>query len=353
MQNPQPFAIRAVALDTDDTDALGIVQPERRRRYEQLHRGRFRGSLAEQAWGSAALMHERWNCGLRVRCDRPGGYVAFAVIARTEGDARWCGASVAPGTLLRVVEPWELSSSGSLELVSFGVGCAALDAVTVQLAGTEWAPTPGNRRSESRDGVRLVGRLTGMLRSLEAAAEPAALAAAEADLLRLAARLDLASDLAPIERLPHPSRRRAAVRRVEDYLDASANEVPSIPTLCTVARVSERTLEYAFREHLGITPVRFLKLRRLNRVRRELLAAEPGASVTGIALGAGIYDLGRFAGEYRQLFGEVPSHTLRQSAARGAGRSPPTWPAGPGTAAPGDWPPRCRAGGPPQRYALR
>jgi transcriptional regulator GlxA family with amidase domain len=193
----------------------------------------------------------------------------------------------------------------------------------------------------------------GMLRSLApATSEPAALAAAEADLLRLAARLDLASDLAPIERLPKSSRRRAAVRRVEEYLDASADEVPSIPTLCTVARVSERTLEYAFREHLGTTPVRFLKVRRLNRVRRELLAAEPGASVTAVALRAGVYDLGRFAGEYRQLFGELPSETLRYSTARDAGRRHPTWPVGPGTVAPGDRPGRRQSRG-PQRYALR
>ena len=347
MRNPQPLPVRSTLLETDDVDRLAAAQSERRRRYQQLHRGVFRASLTEKSWGSAALMHERWSCGVRVRCDRPSGYVAFGVLTRIEGDARWCGAPVAAGTLFRVVEPWEISSSGPVELVCFGVGSAALDAVGAQLAGTEWAPTAGNRRGEARDHVRLAEGLTGMLRSLDAAtSEPAALAAAEADLLRLAARLDLASDLAPVERLPVPSRRRAAVRRVEEYLDASPGEVPSIPTLCTVARVSERTLEYAFREHLGTTPVRFLKVRRLNRVRRELLAAEPGASVTAVALRAGVYDLGRFAGEYRQLFGELPSETLRHSPAGDAGRRPPTCPAGPGALTLGDRPRRRHSRGP-------
>jgi AraC family ethanolamine operon transcriptional activator len=101
------------------------------------------------------------------------------------------------------------------------------------------------------------------------------------------------------------------VRRVEEYLDAHRGEAPSIPALCSIAGVSERTLEYAFRELVGVTPVRYLKLRRLNQVRRALRAPEAGArSVTEIALRAGFYDLGRFAGEYRALFGELPSQTL-------------------------------------------
>jgi methylphosphotriester-DNA--protein-cysteine methyltransferase len=79
-------------------------------------------------------------------------------------------------------------------------------------------------------------------------------------------------------------------------------------------------LEYAFREQLGATPIRFLKLRRLNRVRRDLLAAAPGASVTGTALRAGVYDLGRFAGEYETLFGELPSETLRRATGGRAAR---------------------------------
>jgi AraC family ethanolamine operon transcriptional activator len=231
---------------------------------------------------------------------------------------RWCGAPLAPGSVVRVVDPWELTSSGPVELVCFGVAGAALHAVNVALAGDEWTPLAGNRRLGAAYGARLVERLSAMHRALDVAkAELAALEAAAAELLRIAAHLER-SQLATVEPLPHLSRRRAAVRRVEELLDASGDEVPSIPTLCAVAGVSERTLEYAFREQLGMTPVRFLKIRRLNRVRRGLLGAEPGASVTAIALRAGIYDLGRFAGEYRQLFGELPSQTLRRGAASSA-----------------------------------
>jgi AraC family ethanolamine operon transcriptional activator len=81
--------------------------------------------------------------------------------------------------------------------------------------------------------------------------------------------------------------------------------------------VSERTLQYAFLEHLGIGPARYQRIRRLNGVRRELLAGQPGAMpVTQCALRWGFWQLGRFAVEYRALFGERPSETFAATRVR-------------------------------------
>lgn len=326
MENPQrmpSLPMRSASVEADDVDLLATAQPERRRRYEQIRGGPFRATFYETSWGSAGLARESWSCGVRVRCDRPSEYVVFSVHS-TKGDFRWCGASVEPGALLRVDEPWEMTTTLPLGFVCFALDRAALQAVETHLTGAECALPVGNRKVAGID-FRLGQRLANMLAALATAqSEPAALAAAEADLLRLGARLDLAAGLLPLDRLPHPSRRRAAVRRVEEYLDAQGDRGPgpSIPALCAVAGVSERTLEYAFREQLSTTPVRFLMLRRLNRVRRDLLAAEQGATVTQIMLRAGVYDLGRFAGEYRQLFGELPSDTLRRGSGAAALKKP-------------------------------
>jgi AraC family ethanolamine operon transcriptional activator len=62
---------------------------------------------------------------------------------------------------------------------------------------------------------------------------------------------------------------------------------------------------------LGITPIRYLRLVRLNRVKQELLIASPETvKIMDVALKWGFLELGRFAGEYRQLFQELPSETL-------------------------------------------
>jgi AraC family ethanolamine operon transcriptional activator len=308
---PQRLPTRALRLETRDPDALAAVQPERARTYHQIAPGAFQGSVIEQSFGSAGLLWEQWSCGMRVRCNRPGGYTGFAV--PTGARAIWCGAALAPGTLLRVDGAWEMTSFGPLELVCFAVDGAALETVAAQLAGGE--PPPARAGNAALRGAHvgwLRHRLLRLLRVVESAAsDPATVGAASAHLLHLAAALERAGDARP-ERLPTPSRRRAAVARVEEYLEARRGERIAIPTLCGVAGVSERTLEYAFREQLGMTLVRYLKVRRLNQVQRALREAEPGSTnVTQVALQWGFLDLGRFAGEYRALFGELPSQTLR------------------------------------------
>jgi AraC-like DNA-binding protein len=87
--------------------------------------------------------------------------------------------------------------------------------------------------------------------------------------------------------------------------------------------VSQRTLEYAFRDAFGLTPIGYLRLHRFHRARNCLLAARPEReSVTNIAYRAGFFELGRFSGTYRSLFGERPSDTLRRCSPAGQGLPP-------------------------------
>ena len=58
-----------------------------------------------------------------------------------------------------------------------------------------------------------------------------------------------------------------------------------------------------------------LRHSRLQQVRRRLLDAAPGETVTSLATQWGFFHLGRFSGLYRRQFGESPSETLRRSRA--------------------------------------
>jgi AraC-like DNA-binding protein len=102
--------------------------------------------------------------------------------------------------------------------------------------------------------------------------------------------------------------------RFEEVLADHPNQPLHMPGLCALIGVSERTLRSCCTEYLGISPSRYVFLRRLKSVRIALRDADPAtASVAEIAGGCGFTELERFAGAYRNVFGESPSTTLRRS----------------------------------------
>lgn len=110
----------------------------------------------------------------------------------------------------------------------------------------------------------------------------------------------------------------AIVRKVEDWVDGRPPETIQIADLCGALNFSRRTLHRAFAESLGIGPARYLTLKRLAAVRTELRWSDPAEiNVTQAAIKYGFWELGRFAREYRQIFGERPSETLSKGTSYG------------------------------------
>jgi len=108
---------------------------------------------------------------------------------------------------------------------------------------------------------------------------------------------------------------RDVVRAVA-WLREHTSEPAALERLADAAGVRPRTLEAHFRAFLGTTPGAYARHLRLSRVRAQLSSAASRATVTTIALAAGFTQPGRFAGEYRRAFGELPSQTLRRSRRR-------------------------------------
>jgi transcriptional regulator GlxA family with amidase domain len=103
------------------------------------------------------------------------------------------------------------------------------------------------------------------------------------------------------------------LRRFEQILEANRDEPLYIPEICAEIGVPGRTLRHLCQEQLGVSPRRYLWLRRMNQTRRALTLADPHANtVTDIAAKHGFWEFGRFAVTYQQLFGEAPSVTLRR-----------------------------------------
>jgi AraC-like DNA-binding protein len=106
--------------------------------------------------------------------------------------------------------------------------------------------------------------------------------------------------------------------RFEEVLADHPNRPLPMPELCALIGVTERTLRSCCADFLGISPSRYVLLRRLKRVQVALRDADPAtATIAEIASGCGFTELGRFAGAYQTAFGESPSTTLRRAPGSG------------------------------------
>jgi AraC-like DNA-binding protein len=103
------------------------------------------------------------------------------------------------------------------------------------------------------------------------------------------------------------------LRRFRRPVEENPDRALYIPELCASIGATGRTLRTCCQEQLGMNPKRYLMLRRMHLVRRALRESAPTATtVTDVATQYGFWEFGRFAGEYKSLFGESPSATLHR-----------------------------------------
>jgi len=123
--------------------------------------------------------------------------------------------------------------------------------------------------------------------------------------------------LAADDACKHPVIRRhhaEMMTRFENALRIDFGKQPRLSELCAKIGVPQRTLRDCCVKFLGVSPGRYMRLRRLNLVRAELRRADPAtSSVAQIARRYCFSELGRFAATYRGMFGESPSVTLRNT----------------------------------------
>lgn len=86
----------------------------------------------------------------------------------------------------------------------------------------------------------------------------------------------------------------------------------TLKDLYTAAKTSPRALSYGVQDLFAMSPMDYLKFKRLNGVRRALKACDPNqTTISELAAHWGFWSMGHFSRDYKQLFGELPSETLR------------------------------------------
>jgi AraC-like DNA-binding protein len=109
---------------------------------------------------------------------------------------------------------------------------------------------------------------------------------------------------------------RSRLKPVVEYMEMNADEALTPQELARVGCMSVRTLHATFQQELGISCMAYLRRLRLDHVRTELLrTGRADVRVTDVAMRWGFFHPSRFAQQYRERFGELPSDTVKRHAA--------------------------------------
>ena len=103
---------------------------------------------------------------------------------------------------------------------------------------------------------------------------------------------------------PKRTRRPDVVEKAREYIAACLDNDYSIDEIAQSLGVSNRVLNYAFRDSLGVSPNRYIQTEKLHAVRRQLITAN--LSVTEASQ---LYGFNTPSRQYSRLFGELPSVT--------------------------------------------
>ncbi len=286
-------------------------------------RGGFAAEHIRVDLNALRLQHYSSNLPWVAHTAIPDGRAVFALRAEPGPSLLRAGKEIVTTSIERLARGRTIytRSSGAVSWGTISLSLEALAAIGVATSGREFAPPVDVTTETPEPGMmeRLTrlhaaaGRLARM--APETLAHPEAARSLEHDLVRaIAACLGPATN----EEDAVAKRRHAAIMRRFRTIVAASGDRPVYTTeLCAAIGVSDRTLEICCREHLGMSPQKYLRLRRMRRVRRALALADPtSATVTAIASAHGFWELGRFAGVYRSFYGESPSQTLAADAAK-------------------------------------
>lgn len=305
------------ASSTTDPDDHARGLPEFHQRYLQTGPGRFEGTLQRfDLAGDVVVYREQVNVPTAQEGWLAKGWRTFG-ISMSESSSTLQGRAV--GATIGHLQgggDWAVQTAGPTD----HVGIVIRDETFAQYAeylggvdGMSWASLPLLETSQpAREHAS-----AGIGNCLLAAADnPGALTHQAA---RTALRDSILEHLFCLLIDAQPARRRNDVTRLtyseivnrsREHLMKNPGSPAGLLEFCQLLRISRRTLQTAFLDVTGVTPQAYMRAVRLSSVHKVLRQAD-APEINVVAASWGFVNMGRFAADYRLMFGYLPSETAR------------------------------------------
>ncbi len=310
--------VEKFVFETDDIGELQEAGVEWDQQYFQMSAGQFAGRMEMVQVDDTQIFREKWTQKIQYQGAAPEGSFAFALPIVHPEDGFWLGQSVdrntviaqTPGTEAEFLSPdeWEtlalsLPEDRTKRLVS-----------TLSDSGDAATLFQGSIKLTNDCAARLRALGTGFLETskhLQTQNQRQMVAKYSEQFTKLFV-WELAQAFERDRLKTNTTNPALVVKRATEL--AMSDQIASVglTDICAHLNVSLRTLHYSFKEVTGVGPAAWLRYLRLNSVREELRNSTPDdVLIKQVALKHGFFHLGHFCNQYQQLFGYLPSQSLR------------------------------------------
>jgi AraC family ethanolamine operon transcriptional activator len=274
--------------------------------FKIIEPGGFIGNLTQLATDDLLVTYAKLGSAIHQEGAAPIGYRTFVILGSGCNGFWWLGEQVSDNHLLIFPTSNELQcvSEGDFEVYTISIQMKIYDEIVHNLGLTRI----------NQNVVLLEKTVISYLRQLlDNVLTNNLVVYTHALKQELIHKLIIASTKQTEYLSPARSRDRALSRAVDYIRNIPSDHTPDMTELCRATSVSERTLQYAFKERYQISPATFVRAWKLNLARQLLINSNPAETrISSIATNFGFHHMGQFSAYYKQLFSELPTETLRQ-----------------------------------------
>ncbi|MDB4837312.1 helix-turn-helix domain-containing protein [Marinomonas sp.] len=281
--------------------------------YDQTSRGAFYGRIVESTYDGLQVFCEHTNQALQQKCVVWPDSIWLGIPFADQQTSRINGLSVQGNDIM--CRPgdydFQLSTPQEYDLYGLVVDKSKLMGVSsIHGVDLNWKElTEYGRLKVPTKTLTEVRFLLGRLLTMKT---PPASSRLQQDIVIMALLELLRVEEPQPAKTQSYSHRKKVVDCAQRFLASHLDDAVTVTQLCEVTNVSRRTLQYSFESILGISPIQYLRVSRLNGVRRALVYADNTQTVSHVAARWGFWHMSQFAKDYKHLFGEQPSQTLSQ-----------------------------------------